>query len=149
MREVLAFILTDEPKKSALTPTQSASANNAAEAFVIDTSWDSATSNTQPDPSDDLWEVTFPERYIKKILVFKAFNTPISGQKLVVEVKDSSNNFQACSPSFIGVQGFIAACDLLASTIRVSNNPGIPLSLKKAGRFLSSTSCTPSPFWDS
>ena len=42
----------------------SASANNAAEAFVIDTSWDSATSNTQPDPSDAFWEVTFPERYI-------------------------------------------------------------------------------------
>ena len=55
VREVLAFILTDEPKKSALTPTQSASANNAAEAFVIDTSWDSATSNTPPDPSDALW----------------------------------------------------------------------------------------------
>ena len=73
----MAFIWTIDSEISALTPTQSGSANNAAAAFVFDNIWSSATSIATPDPSDAWWKVTFTERYIKKILVLGAFNDKI------------------------------------------------------------------------
>ena len=77
LREVMAFIWNIDSVISAQTPTQSGSANNAANAFIFDNSWDSGTSIATPDTTDPWWQVAFTSRYIKKIIVLGAFGTPI------------------------------------------------------------------------